>query len=819
MTSIRPILLGTLVATATLASTVRPQCGLVGEPGEHFPGVVGVVRAATWWDPDGAGPAPRRLVIGGGFAVAFGVVANNVAAYDPGTGEWSNLGNGLPATVRALAVSSNGDLVAASGGVWRFDGVSWQPLGNALTSGGVHALLPMPGGELLAGGSFDDLGGVPARAIARWNGSAWSEFGGGLAHPAATVFALARLHNGDVVAGGHLESFLTPSFAIQRFDGSTWQTMGGGLNGAVAAMVTMPSGDLVVGGGFSMAGGVQAPGTALWNGQNWVGIGSMGAESLAFTVLQNGDLYAAGKIRSGIWDGTSWTSVPNVLWWIYAVAELPNGDLFAGGTTSSQSADFYAVGRFDGVQWTPFARGTGLDRQTTAAVAMPDGGWVVGGDFESIRGQPLSHIAYFRDGTWSPLGGGLDAAPRALLRHSDGTVFAAGAFRMAGNAPANRIAHWDGTQWSPLGQGVDGTVHALVELPDGDVLAGGEFFNADGSWAPFVARWDGASWSNLGSWPSWYVYALEVMPNGDVVAGGRFQTAGGNSCRNVARWNGTTWGALGTGVDRDVRAVAALRDGGVVAGGDFLNAGGQPANFVAQWDGAAWSPMGSGMGQPLRALTVLPDGDVVAAGRLFGSFTQPRCHPARWDGSAWSDLDLGGETGIEVLDVAWGDRGELAFCGAFFEAGAEFSAYFGRLSTPCAADRIVLPTACVGPAGPLTLSAAERPWGGRPFTATATGFANGSLAVALLGLTSPDVPLTWLWANTLPSCNQLASQEAILLTLPQAGAARFSFDVPDSTAYVGLPLYHQFLQFEVGAGNTLLTLSASNALALTIGVF
>ena len=81
------------------------------------------------------------------------------------------------------------------------------------------------------------------------------------------------------------------------------------------------------------------------------------------------------------------------------------------------------------------------------------------------------------------------------------------------------------------------------------------------------------------------------------------------------------------------------------------------------------------------------------------------------------------------------------------------------------------------------------------------------------------MPLGWLWSNTLPNCNQLASQEAILLTLPQNGSAAFSFAIPNAVVFAGLPLFHQFLQFEVNAQNQLGSLSSSNGLALTIGAF
>ena len=57
------------------------------------------------------------------------------------------------------------------------------------------------GGALIAGGSFDEADGKPARSIARWNGLRWSAMGSGLDD---TVQALA-LHDGAIVAGGEFE--------------------------------------------------------------------------------------------------------------------------------------------------------------------------------------------------------------------------------------------------------------------------------------------------------------------------------------------------------------------------------------------------------------------------------------------------------------------------------------------------------------------------------------------------------------------------------------------------------------------------------------
>src|SRR5262245_56458389 len=133
-----------------LLANLPAQCVPTWAPGAAVPGTDGDVFAAAMWDPDGPGPRPAQAVVGGRFRVAGDVVGNGLAAHRADTGVWSAFGSGLTANGAAAEV---------------------------------HAILPLPGGELIAAGSFTHAGGVVANNVARWDGGAWSPVGAGTDGP------------------------------------------------------------------------------------------------------------------------------------------------------------------------------------------------------------------------------------------------------------------------------------------------------------------------------------------------------------------------------------------------------------------------------------------------------------------------------------------------------------------------------------------------------------------------------------------------------------------------------------------------------------
>ena len=66
-------------------------------------------------------------------------------------------------------------------------------------------------------------------------------------------------------------SLVPVTSAASNFTDANWSSMGGfpGANGEVRAVVIDASGNLYIGGNFTLAGDVIANGIAKWNGTNW----------------------------------------------------------------------------------------------------------------------------------------------------------------------------------------------------------------------------------------------------------------------------------------------------------------------------------------------------------------------------------------------------------------------------------------------------------------------------------------------------------------------------------------------------------------------
>jgi hypothetical protein len=160
---------------------------------------------------------------------------------------------------------------------------------------GVHALAIFDDGTgpaLYAGGDFvniylpetDEL--MQVNNIAKWDGTAWSPVGGGTAAVTfAPVYDMIVYDDGQgpaLYAGGQFTSAGGVSVNnLARWDGVAWSDVGGGVSGGgnaeVRALTVLDDGYgpvLYVGGRFTSAGGVATSNVARWNGTNWSPVGA-----------------------------------------------------------------------------------------------------------------------------------------------------------------------------------------------------------------------------------------------------------------------------------------------------------------------------------------------------------------------------------------------------------------------------------------------------------------------------------------------------------------------------------------------------------------
>lgn len=233
------------------------------------------------------------LWAGGDFNFLDSATSKCIARWN-GT-EWEGIGSGFVKTGQHTAVTSvyaitkyGNDIYA--GGVFdyadsiqalfvaRWNGTQWQPLGTGLAGTAWVYDMEVFNGELVVCGSFSNAGGLTGTAnIAKWNGSSWSSLGGSANGPVYTLTS----HEGQLIAGGGFTTIGgVPATKIAAWNGFSWSPVGSGMDADVNSVCSM-DGLLYAGGIFNTAGGNAASRIAQWDGINWSALGS-GTSGLVF---------------------------------------------------------------------------------------------------------------------------------------------------------------------------------------------------------------------------------------------------------------------------------------------------------------------------------------------------------------------------------------------------------------------------------------------------------------------------------------------------------------------------------------------------------
>jgi hypothetical protein len=789
-------------------TALHAQCDTPWLPGIGLAGANNSVSAAVLWDPDGAGPQPLQLVVGGKFTWIGAIPATAVATYNPGNGTWGSLGT-LSGTlfnelrVRATAVAANGDLIVGGNFLYadgqpvanlaRWTGTTWAALGSGI-GGYVESIACRPNGDIVVAGNIVIAGGTAANGIAIWNGTTWAAMGSG---PNDIINQLATLPNGDVVAVGAFTSISgIAANRVARWDGAAWNPLGTGLDEVSYAVGVDAAGAVVASGNFTHAGGVPAALIARWDGSTWAPLGS-GLTNPARTITHgaNGDLLVGGwftqaggvpALRVARWNGSQWSAFGNGIGSLayedFRVAlELPGGDIVAGGDfTTSSGILTRRLARWNGSSWLPLSDES--EGAIRAITTLANGDLVVAGSFTNLDGVPCNRIARRTGNTWTNVGSGLDGTVNALLVMPNGDLVAGGAFPSAGTVAASHVARWNGSQWSAPAGVVGGEVTAMCVLANGELVISGSFSGN-------LKRLTGSGWQAFPSAPiTLAASSLVSLPNGGLAAA---------SNGGVVRWDGTTW-ITTPPVNATKLAISPA--------GELLAAG----NTVYRLTGNSWLPLGGNLGLVATALIALPDGDVqVATGFTFSLPSIITASLHRWNGTAWSSSS---SPYGQVLAFANTPNGDLVLGGSFTIANNQSVVALTRRTTTCPAGSMGFGAGCAG-----SLVTTNLPWIGGAFRSEAAGMPTSSVAVGVLGLASTSVPLSSILPIAAPGCTLLVSPDLLSVAVPVNGTATLTVPLPDSLALVGATLHQQVLALTFDLTGSLLTATATNGLSFTIG--
>jgi hypothetical protein len=470
------------------------------------------------------------------------------------------------------------------------------------------------------------------------------------------------------------------------FSDANWVSLNPSMPGAdnlIRAIAVDGSGNVYVGGDFSVIGTVAANHIAKWNGNAWSALGTGMNSKVVGLAVSGTNLYAGGAFTTagGVtanyiakWDGRAWSALgAGMNNYVYALA-VSGTNLYAGGIfihAGGVTANYIA--RWNGSAWAALGAGMGGGEGSQTyvfALAASGTDLYAGGNFTAAGGIAATNIAGWNGSAWSPLGAGMNSYVMGLAI-SGTNLYAAGDFTTAGGFTANYVAKWNGSAWSAMGAGMNSVAYTVAASAT-DVYAAGFFTMAGGVEVNSIAKWSGSAWSALGTGMDSSVSALAVSGT-TLYAGGSFLAAGEVRANHITAWDGSAWSALGSGMDSDVYALA-VSGSDLYAGGAFTTVGGSAANYVAKWNGSFWSALGSGVNEPVYALAV-SGSDLYAAGGFTTAGGIAARNIARWNGIAWSALSSG------LSGIAHPFVGALAVSGPDLYAGGSFTAAGGIAAT------------------------------------------------------------------------------------------------------------------------------------------
>lgn len=384
--------------------------------------------------------------------------------------------------------------------------------GASGTGARVEAIVRMPDGSLIAGGTFDAMSGLGAKNIARWDGSAWSALGDGLP---GHITSLAVDDDGQLWAvgqrdgfkGGEDKPFPTSSSYLARWTGTQWMFVV--PDAFTIDGVTPFDGGIAVYGSFFSLSGFEAYGIAILRDGAWSSLGTQSSTTLVSAAASGSTLCVGGRVETSFtgiegvacWNGATWSQLGNTISIPQAIARGNDGTWYIGGTLTVLDGDnprrgiarLDAEGRWHSLDGgvAPHEDAVGGDAWTpsVSAIAIDGDDVLIAGHFEWVGAAdpevPQSgRMRAFNLARWSPANGWSAMTPPmdlfgqlSTVLPVDGRAYVGGPFARIGLRPGAGIASVEGSAVRSLPEATSvppqlGQILDLVLQPDGLVLAG-----------------------------------------------------------------------------------------------------------------------------------------------------------------------------------------------------------------------------------------------------------------------------------------------------------------------------------------------------------
>lgn len=337
-----------------------------------------------------------------------------------------------------------------------------------------------------------------------------------------------------------------------------------------------------------------------------------------------------------------------------------------------------------------FNTGTGADEHVNVVVRQPDGKLVIGGDFIQYDGVVKNRIARLNpDGSLDPsfnTGSGFGSSVYEIYILPNGKFLVGGNFTTFDGNPVGGFVRLnsDGTidNTFSIGAGANNNVYDVDVQSDGKIIVAGQFtvFNTDTVGRILRLNADGTrdtTFKTLFGGANNIITSAYLSAGNKIVIGGFFGTYDGNSSSGIARLN--TDGSydatftVGTGFNNNVNELALQPDGKVLVTGNFTNYAGTAISRIARLntDGTRDLTFDPGLGLNLSCNTVFvhPDNSILVGGTFTTADSFARVRFVRLSTDGKVDQTFNRQSNLSALVNVLGKQssGKLIVGGGYFK--------------------------------------------------------------------------------------------------------------------------------------------------------